>query len=51
MARATFTFPAGFLWGSATASHQVEGNNTNNDWYAWEQIPRKIINGINRVGL
>lgn len=45
MARATFTFPAGFLWGSATASHQVEGNNTNNDWYAWEQIPGKIING------
>ena len=45
MARATFTFPTGFLWGSATASHQVEGNNTNNDWYAWEQIPGKIING------
>lgn len=45
MARATFTFPTGFLWGSATASHQVEGNNTNNDWYAWEQTPGKIING------
>lgn len=45
MARATFTFPAGFLWGSATAAHQVEGNNTNNDWYAWEQQPGRIIHG------
>jgi beta-glucosidase len=25
------------LWGSATSSHQVEGNNTKNDWWAWEQ--------------
>ena len=23
-------FPAGFLWGMATAAHQVEGNNVNN---------------------
>jgi len=30
-------FPDGFLWGSATAAHQVEGNNTNNDWWAAEQ--------------
>jgi beta-glucosidase/6-phospho-beta-glucosidase/beta-galactosidase len=22
-------FPPGFLWGSATAAHQVEGNNLN----------------------
>ena len=22
-------FPAGFLWGAATAAHQVEGNNSN----------------------
>lgn len=29
-------FPAGFLWGAATASHQVEGNN-HNDWSEWEQ--------------
>jgi beta-glucosidase len=34
---ATYEFPRGFLWGSATASHQVEGNNTNNQWWAWEQ--------------
>jgi beta-glucosidase len=30
------TFPQGFLWGSATAAHQVEGNNTNNDIWAEE---------------
>jgi beta-glucosidase/6-phospho-beta-glucosidase/beta-galactosidase len=29
-------FPDGFLWGSATAAHQVEGGNVNNDWWAWE---------------
>ena len=32
-----FKFPHGFLWGAATSSHQVEGNNTANDWWAWEQ--------------
>jgi beta-glucosidase len=35
-----FYFPEGFLWGSATSAHQVEGNNTNNDWWAWEQAGR-----------
>ncbi len=29
-------FPEDFMWGTATAAHQVEGNNTNNNWYAWE---------------
>jgi beta-glucosidase len=37
MPQATFHFPKGFLWGTATASHQVEGGNSNNNWYAWEQ--------------
>ena len=37
MAQATIHFPRGFLWGTATASHQVEGNNTNNQWWQWEQ--------------
>jgi len=29
-------FPPDFLWGSATSAHQVEGGNTNNDWWRWE---------------
>jgi beta-glucosidase len=32
-----FHFPPGFLWGAATSAHQVEGDNTHNDWWAWEQ--------------
>ncbi|ABS04001.1 glycoside hydrolase family 1 [Kineococcus radiotolerans SRS30216 = ATCC BAA-149] len=31
-----YTFPVGFLWGAATAAHQVEGNNVNNDWWKLE---------------
>ncbi|MEW5869654.1 MAG: glycoside hydrolase family 1 protein [Chloroflexota bacterium] len=45
MAQATFHFPRGFLWGAATAAHQVEGNNTHNNWWAWEQEPGRIIKG------
>lgn len=30
-------FPEEFLWGAATSAHQVEGNNVNSDWWAWEQ--------------
>ena len=30
-------FPSNFAWGTATAAHQVEGNNTNNNWYEWER--------------
>jgi len=32
-------FPEGFLWGTATAAHQIEGGNYNNDWWAWEHNP------------
>jgi beta-glucosidase len=32
-----------FLWGSATSSHQVEGDNRNNDWWLWERDkPQRI---------
>jgi beta-glucosidase len=32
-------FPHGFLWGTATAAHQIEGGNVNNDWWAFEHDP------------
>lgn len=32
-------FPDGFTWGTATAAHQIEGGNTNNDWWAFEHDP------------
>lgn len=28
-----FSFPKDFLWGSATAGHQVEGDNVHSQWY------------------
>jgi beta-glucosidase len=34
-------FPPGFLWGAATASHQVEGGNRWNDWWDFEQ--RRLV--------
>lgn len=39
------SFPHGFLWGTATSAHQVEGQNTNNQWWDWEQQPGRIWNG------
>ena len=38
-------FPHGFLWGTASAAHQVEGGNRNNDWWEWEQKPGHIADG------
>ncbi|MHB1517748.1 MAG: glycoside hydrolase family 1 protein [Acidimicrobiales bacterium] len=35
----TIDFPEGFLWGAATAAHQVEGGNVNNDWWQMEHDP------------
>jgi beta-glucosidase len=34
-ATAELSFPEGFLWGAATAAHQIEGGNVNND--SWER--------------
>lgn len=43
------TFPADFAWGVATSAHQVEGQNFNNQWHAWECNGR--IKSRDRVGL
>jgi beta-glucosidase len=32
-------FPDGFLWGTATAAHQVEGGNVNSDNWLLEHVP------------
>ncbi len=33
------SFPDRFVWGTATAAHQIEGGNVNNDWWAMEHDP------------
>lgn len=38
-------FPPGFLWGTATAAHQVEGGNTNNNWHRWEHTRHRVFAG------
>ncbi len=43
------TFPDHFLWGTATAAHQVEGGNFNNDWWAWEQAGHIVDGGSSRI--
>jgi beta-glucosidase len=35
-------FPADFLWGAATAAHQVEGGTVNNDWWDFEHTPGTV---------
>jgi beta-glucosidase len=40
----TLVFPEGFLWGTATAAHQIEGGNTNSDWWAFEhQVGSPVV--------
>jgi beta-glucosidase len=38
----TRPFPPGFSWGTATAAHQIEGGNANNDWWEFEHAPGTI---------
>ncbi|MCP5094696.1 MAG: family 1 glycosylhydrolase [Chloroflexi bacterium] len=45
MADATMIFPPDFRWGTATSAYQVEGNNTNSDWWAFEQEEGAILEG------
>ncbi|MHC6229411.1 glycoside hydrolase family 1 protein [Arthrobacter sp. MMS24-T111] len=39
----TNPFPRDFLWGVATAGHQVEGNNVNSDTWFLEHLPQTIF--------
>ncbi|MFT3727922.1 MAG: family 1 glycosylhydrolase [Terricaulis sp.] len=40
---ADLDFPQGFIWGAATAAHQVEGDNTNCDMWALEHATPSIF--------
>lgn len=37
------TNPASFLWGAATAGHQIEGNNTNSDTWFLEHVEPTVF--------
>jgi beta-glucosidase len=39
----TYRFPDHFVWGTATAAHQVEGNNTQSDFWLLEHAPGTIF--------
>ncbi len=46
VARDAYQFPEGFIWGTATAAHQIEGGNVNNDWWA---LRAHTGHGVRRV--
>lgn len=37
--------PEGFLWGTATSAHQIEGDNIHSDWWAFERARRLTSSG------
>jgi beta-glucosidase len=39
----TTAFPKDFLWGAATAGHQIEGNNTNSDVWFLEHVKPTVF--------
>lgn len=43
-AEPSIRFPDGFMWGAATAAHQVEGN-LRNDWTDFEKQPGRVAHG------
>ena len=44
-------FEKGFFIGAATAAHQVEGNNTNSDYWAQEQLPHSSFTEPSGIAL
>lgn len=50
MAKASFTLPDGFLWGTATAAHQVEGQSIDS-WTHWENLENGKIYQNQKAGL
>ncbi|TGK44720.1 glycoside hydrolase family 1 protein [Leptospira andrefontaineae] len=44
----SFELPKEFLLGSATAATQIEGGDTNNNWYAWS-LAGKVGNGESSI--
>ncbi|NDJ84808.1 MAG: glycoside hydrolase family 1 protein, partial [Chloroflexi bacterium] len=42
MAEGIYRFPDGFLWGTATSAHQVEGH-AHNSWAHWETVNKGIV--------
>lgn len=50
MAKASFIFPNDFLWGTATAAHQVEGKQ-NNSWAHWENLENGKVYQNQKHGL
>lgn len=42
-------FPKDFIWGTATAAHQIEGNNENTNWGEWEKDSSRIKDGSNAI--
>lgn len=37
-------FPPDFVWGAASASHQVEGGDVHSDWWRYERLPGTVRN-------
>ena len=36
------TVPPTFLWGTSTSAYQIEGGNTNTDWWRFEHLPDSV---------
>lgn len=50
MAHGIYSFPDDFLWGTASAAHQVEGN-SNDSWTHWENLQNGKIYKNQKAGL